>query len=80
MRRYASHYLYVPGCGYLKNQVVELEQGRIVRYRSFEDEEAGTEWLPGVLRVEDDGRVFHYYPFDFNVMMPVAETRRRQLL
>ena len=38
MRRYASHYLYVPGCGYLKNQVVELEQGRIVRYLSFEDE------------------------------------------
>lgn len=79
MRRYASHYLYVPGLGYLKNRVVEVEEGHMVRHLPLEGEEAGTAWLPGVLRVEE-GRVFHYYPYDLNALQPVAGTRRRQLL
>lgn len=79
MRRYASHYLYVPGCGFLKNQVVEVEQGCMIRYLPLEGEMAGTEWLPGVLRIENGNLVFHYHPFDFNAMKPVSGTRRRQL-
>ena len=79
MRRYASHYIYVPGRGYLKNHAVEVEAGRMVRLIPLEGEMAATEWLPGVLRVEEDGQVFHYFPFNFSSLQPVAGTRRRQL-
>lgn len=79
MRRYASHWLYVPGQGYLKNQVVEVEGGCLLRFFPLEGELANTEWLPGLLRVEEGGQVFHYHPFDFMAGQPVAGTRRRRL-
>lgn len=31
MKRYASHFLYLPECGYLKQHVVETEMGKMVR-------------------------------------------------
>lgn len=79
MRRYASHYVYVSGRGYLKNHGVEVEAGHAVRIFPLEGEMADTEWLPGVLRVEEGKQVFHYFPFDFIALQPVAGTRRRQL-
>ncbi len=79
MRRYASHYVHVPGRGYLRNHVVEVEVGRMLRVFPLEGEMADTQWLPGVLWVEEDGQVFHCYPFDFTSFQPVAGTRRRQL-
>lgn len=80
MRRYSAHYIEVPGQGFLKKQVIEVEDGQMVRVFPLVGEPASTEWLPGVLRVEEGQRVFHYYPFDFKGLQPVAETQRRQLL
>ena len=55
MKRFASHYLYAPDTGFLKQQVVEME-------------------------VKDKFCAYFLFPFDFTMMQPVAETRRRQLL
>lgn len=79
LRRYAAHYIEVPGQGFLKNRVIEVEDGRMVRVFPLQGEPAGTEWLPGVIRVEEERQVFHYYPFNFDGLQPVAGTRRRQL-
>ena len=68
MKRFASHYLYAPDTGFLKQQVVEIES---------------VEWLPGVIeltQVKDKFCAYLLFPFDFTMMQPVAETRRRQLL
>ncbi len=76
---YASHYVYVPGQGFLKQQVVEVDEGRVAGFFALEGERPSIEWLPGVLRIEEDGRLYHYFPFDFTAMQPVCGTRRKQL-
>lgn len=80
MTRYASHFVYVPGRGFLKRHGVELAGGKAVRIFALEEgETAHTQWLPGVLEIEEDQRVFHCYPFDFIAMRPVSGTQRKQL-
>lgn len=82
MKRYASHYLYIPNIGFLKQQVVELNEGRVIRLFPLTEEIESVEWMPGVIElVTEQGIVTPYllYPFDFISMQPVAETRRRQL-
>lgn len=49
MKRYASHYLFFPGYGYLKQYVVEIEGGCVVRIFPLIDEVENAEWLPGVI-------------------------------
>ena len=49
MRRIASHYIYLPGHGYLKRYAVELSGEKVKRLVPCLVEEAFTEWLPGVL-------------------------------
>lgn len=49
IRRYASHYLWVPGEGYLRQQVVEVRGCRAVRHYPLPGEVEGVEWLPGVI-------------------------------
>jgi hypothetical protein len=50
LKRYASHYLMLPGIGYLKRQVVELsERGTVERIFPLEGELESVEWLPGVI-------------------------------
>lgn len=83
-RRYAAHYLYHPGRGYLKQYVVEVEEGRVVRFFPLVEELEDVEWLPGLITLESgdaDGSLIAYYdyPFDFTLMRPAAGTRRRPL-
>lgn len=49
MKRYASHFLFLPEYGYLRRQVVETEEGTIVRIFQLTEEVENTEWLPGVM-------------------------------
>lgn len=49
MKRYASHFLFLQGYGYLKRQVVEMEEGITVRIFPLTEEVENTEWLPGVM-------------------------------
>lgn len=76
---YASHYLYVQGQGFLRQQVVETEDGHVLRFYALKGEMPHVEWYPGVLRIDADGTLSHYFPFDFKTMQPVSETRRTQL-
>ena len=49
----------------------------------FVSERRKMEWLPGVIeltQVKDKFCAYLLFPFDFTMMQPVAETRRRQLL
>lgn len=82
-RRYAAHYVHTPSRGYLKQYGVEIGGGDALRIFPLEEEVEGTEWLPGVIRVEmspeQRWEVWHYYPFDFINMTPVSETRRTRL-
>ena len=50
MKRYASHFLFLPGHGYLKQYVVEIGEGQCVsRIFLLTEEVENTEWLPGVI-------------------------------
>ena len=49
MKRYASHYLYIPNIGFLKQQVVELNEGRVIRLFPLTEEIESVEWMPGVI-------------------------------
>lgn len=49
MKRYASHFLFLQGYGYLRRQVVEMEEGIIVRIFPLTEEVENTEWSPGVI-------------------------------
>lgn len=82
MKRYASHYLFLPEVGFLKQQVIELEGGFVSRIFPLVEEIESVEWMPGVIVLcsENDKLVpYLLYPFDFTSMQPVAETRRRLL-
>lgn len=82
MKRYASHYLFLPEGDFLKQQVIELEEGGVTRIFPLTEEIESVEWMPGVIVLcpENDKLVpYLLYPFDFILMQPVAETRRRLL-
>lgn len=84
MKRYASHYLFVPDIGFLKQYAVELNEGQVVNFFPLTEEIESVEWMPGVIVLEADILTsgltpYLLYPFDFTTMQPVAETRRRQL-
>ena len=49
MKRFASHYLYVPTYGYFKQYVVEMEEGLVSRLFPLTEEVESAEWLPGVI-------------------------------
>lgn len=81
---YAAHYLLLPaGEGHLRLHGVEVEEGYVIRIFPLTEEKAGTEWLPGVILLEQWGKhrmAWHCYPFDFESMRAVSGTRRRRLL
>ena len=50
MKRYASHFLFLTGHGYLIQYVVEIGEGQCVsRIFPLTEEVENTEWLPGVI-------------------------------
>ena len=92
MKRYASPYLLLPEqseC--LKQQVVEVEEGIVIRFFPLTEELEDTEWLSGVIVLEQEDsaistigalryRAFHCPRFDITVQQPAAGTPRRRLL
>lgn len=82
MKRFASHYLYLPNKGFMKQYVIEMEGGYVVNFYPLTEEIESVEWMPGVIELapqEDKLYAFILYPFDFKTMQPVAGTQRRQL-
>lgn len=51
--RYASHFLLLPGYGYLKQMAVELAGGRVKRIFPLMHECEDTVWLPGLIALPD---------------------------
>ena len=64
MKRYASHFLFLPGHGYLKQYVVEIGEGQCVsRIFPLTEEVENTEWLPGVIALLTEAKT-DYPHFD----------------
>ena len=51
MKRFAAHYLFVPGSGFLKQYAIEIEGGYICYIFPFSEEIESVEWFPGVIPV-----------------------------
>lgn len=49
MKRYASHFLFLPEYGYLKQSVVETQNGVAVCIFPLTEEIEDVEWLPGAI-------------------------------
>ena len=48
MKRFASHYLLIPGVGFVKQQVVEIsDEGVAQNIFPLNEEVESVEWLPG---------------------------------
>ena len=57
IKRFASHFIFLPGHGYLKQYVVGVEEGQVVSAFPLTEEIEGVEWFPGVIALlnnEDD--------------------------
>ena len=88
MKRFASHYLLIPGVGFVKQQVVEIsDEGVAQNIFPLNEEVESVEWLPGLIvllsvhqmeEIRNTGMVV-FYPFDFISMLPVDGTRHRLL-
>ena len=56
MKRFASHYLLIPDIGFIKQQVVEInDEGIVQNIFPLTEEIESVEWMPGVI-VLSDGR------------------------
>jgi len=50
MKRFASHYVYTPSLGFLKQHVVEInDEGHVVALYRLEEEIESIIWTPGVI-------------------------------
>ena len=49
IKRFASHFIFLPGYGYLKQYVVGVEEGRVVSVFPLTEEIEGVEWFTRVI-------------------------------
>lgn len=64
MRRVGAHCIK-NGDTFLKQGVVEIEEGRVVNYYTFRDELPMTEWLGGMIELRrDDKGILHAFQND----------------
>lgn len=50
MKRYASNYLYLPGLGFLKQYMIEINEEKYVTHISpLSEEFESVSWLPGLI-------------------------------
>ncbi len=54
IKRFASHFIFLPGYGYLKQYVVGVEERRVVSAFPLTEEIEGVEWFPGVIALLDN--------------------------
>ena len=52
MKRYAAHYLQTPAGTFLRQQVVEVVDGHVLRYFPLTAEVEDVVWMPGVIVLE----------------------------
>lgn len=58
MKRFASHYLFLPAAGFVRQQVVEVSaEGSVRRVFPLTEEIESVEWLPGVIALLSGGQI-----------------------
>ena len=58
MKRFASHYLFMPDVGFIKQQVVEITDEGVVRgVFPLTEEIESVEWMPGVIVLLSESQV-----------------------
>ncbi|MEY8684724.1 hypothetical protein AB9N12_00825 [Bacteroides sp. AN502(2024)] len=58
MKRFASHYLLIPAVGVMKQQVVEIADGGVVRgVFPLTEEIESVEWIPGVIALLSESQI-----------------------
>ena len=61
MRRFASHLIYLPDVGSLRQMVVEMEGSIVVQLFPLTEEIADTSWLPGIIILPpSEDEAFHF--------------------
>ena len=73
IKRFASHFIFLPGHGYLKQYVVGVEEGQVVSAFPLTEEIFCPKTFPSGISA------YLLYPFDFTTMLPVDGTRHRLL-
>lgn len=77
MKRFASHYLFMPDVGFIKQQVVEITDEGVVRDTfPLTEEIESVEWMPGVIvllpadqleEIKNTGMILKNIPFQINL-------------
>ncbi len=80
MKRFASHYLFMPDVGFIKQQVVEITDEGVVRDTfPLTEEIESVEWMPGVIvllpadqleGIKNTGMILKNIPV-FQIIFPV---------
>ena len=81
MKRFASHYLFMPDVGFIKQQVVEITDEGVVRDTfPLTEEIESVEWMPGVIvllpadqleEIKNTGMILKNIPV-FQINLPSA--------
>lgn len=67
MKRFASHYLLIPDVGFIKQQVVEInDEGVVQSIFPLTEEIESVEWMPGVI-VLLSANQYYYSDTDYSV-------------
>ena len=88
MKRFASHYLFMPDVGFIKQQVVEITDEGVVRDTfPLTEEIESVEWMPGVIvllpadqleEIKNTGMIFKNIPvFSSNLPNHIQRDRRK---
>ena len=89
MKRFASHYLFMPDVGFIKQQVVEITDEGVVRDTfPLTEEIESVEWMPGVIvllpadqleEIKNTGMIFKNIPV-FSSNLPNVPNQSSQCL
>ena len=83
MKRFAAHYLFLPGIGFIKQHVVEVEGGSAQVVFPLTEEIESVEWLPGVIallstnEIKNIGMIFTNIPM-FESNLPYVSNQSSQ--
>ena len=89
MKRFASHYLFMPDVGFIKQQVVEITDEGVVRDTfPLTEEIESVEWMPGVIvllpadqleEIKNTGMILKNIPV-FQINLPSVSNQSSQCL
>lgn len=87
MKRFASHYLFMPDVGFIKQQVVEITDEGVVRDTfPLTEEIESVEWMPGVIvllpadqleEIKNTGMILKNIPV-FQINLPSVSNQSSQ--